>query len=125
MTPVDSFLHSVRGAFAPSYDTAWIWAALVATVSTLIVLGRWRAGLMRRRAGTAAFAAFAAEKGLGTEQTRLLAQLGTGIGAAPLAIGTSLDAFERATAHLLASETPTPASGIARPERDGAEDVFR
>jgi len=124
MTPVDSFLHSVRGAFTPSYDTAWIGAALVAAVATLVVLGRWRARLVERRAGTAAFAAFVAEKRLAGAQTRLLAQLGAAAGAPPLVIGSNLDAFERATAQLLASETPTAASGVARSERDGADDVF-
>ena len=124
MTPVDSFLHSVRGAFTPSYDTTWIWAVLLAAVTTFIVLARWRTRSMGRRAGAAAFAAFVAEKRLGGEQTRLLAQLGAGIEVPALEVGNSLDAFERATARLLASETPTPASGIARPERDGADDVF-
>jgi len=124
MTPVDSFLHSVRGAFTPTYDTAWIWAALLATVTTLVVLARYRGGLARRRASAAAFATFVAEKRLSGEQTRLLARLATGIGLTPLDVGSTLDAFERATATLLAGETPTAASGLARPERDGAEDLF-
>jgi len=128
MTPVDTFLHSVRGAFTPSLDTAWIWAAIVAgilaAVTTFVVLGRWRARLLRNRAGAAAFAAFVAEKRLSGEQTRLLTQLGGAGGAAALAVGTNLDLFERATAQALAAEIPTPASGIPRSERDGADDVF-
>jgi len=122
MTPVDSFLHSVRGAFTPSYDTTWIWAVILSAVATVVVVGRWRARRLRGRAGAAAFAAFAGEKHLGGEQTRLLAQLAAGIGASPLAVGNALDVFERATAHALASETPTPASGISR--SDGADDLF-
>jgi len=124
MTPVDSFLHSVRGAFTPSYDTAWIWAVLLSAVATLVVLARWRAARLRGRAGAAEFAAFVADKRLGGEQTRSLAQLAAGIGASPLSVGTSLDLFERATAQALADATPTAASGLPRPERDGADDVF-
>lgn len=124
MTPVDTFLHSVRGAFTPGYDTAWIWAALVATVTTVVVLGRWRARVLRSRADAATFAAFVAEKRLSGEQTRLLIQLGARGGASTLAVGTNLDAFERATAQMVASEPPTPASGIPRSEQDGADDIF-
>ena len=124
MSPVDSFLHSVRGAFAPSYDTAWIGAVIVAAVTTGILLGRWRARLLRRRADVASFAAFVSEKRLSGAQSRLLAQLGARIGLPPLEVGAHLDAFERATAQMLASETPTPASGMVRSERDGGDDVF-
>src|SRR3569623_339579 len=122
MTPVDSFLHSVRGAFTPSYDTTWIWAVILSAVATVVVGGRWRARRLRGRAGAAAFAAFAGELHLGGEQTRLLAQLAAGSGASPLAVGNALDVFERATAHAPAAETPTPASGISR--SDGADDLF-
>lgn len=124
MTPVDTFLHSVRGAFTPSHDTAWIWAAILAAVTTVVLLGRWRAGLLRNRAGAAAFAAFVADKRLSGEQTRLLTELGARSRVSALAVGTNLDLFERATAQALAGELPTPASGIPRAERDGAEDVF-
>lgn len=124
MTPVDSFLHSVRGAFTPSYDTTWIWAVVLSAAATVIVLGRWRARRLRGRAGAAEFAAFVGDKRLSGEQTRLLTKLAGGIGAPPLAVGSALDLFERATALALGAETPTGASGIPRLERDGADDVF-
>ena len=124
MTPVDSFLHSVRGAFTPSYDTVWVWAALLSVVVTVIVLGRWHARRLRGRAGAAAFAAFVTEKRLSGEQTRMLVKLGAGIGVSALAVGQALDLFERATAQALGAETPTAGSGVRRKEHDGADDVY-
>ena len=129
MTPVDSFLHSVRGAFTPSHDTAWIGAVVLAAVAAIVpavlFVGRWRARQLRGRAGEAAFAGFAAEKHLTGEQTQLLVRVAARIGASPLAVGASLDLFERATAQTLASETPTAASGVSRAgEGRGADDIF-
>jgi len=129
MTPVDSFLHSVRGAFTPSQDTAWIWVLFVAGVAALVpaivLLGRWRARRLLGRADQAAFAGFAAEKRLSVEQMRLLTQLAAGLGASPVAVGASLDLFERATAQALGAETATAASGVSRGgEGSGADDLF-
>lgn len=125
MTPVDSFLHSVRGAFAPSWGATWLWGVFAAAVAVAALGLRWRGRWLRGRADATAFASFVADKRLSGEQTRRLVELAARAGDAPLAVATSLDLFERATALALAGETPTAASGMPRsPDNPGPDDVF-
>jgi hypothetical protein len=126
MTPVDTFLHSVRGAFSPSPtgEAGWLWAAFGLAVLLAILGQRWWAIRARGRAAKMAFARLLAERRLSAAEGRLLERLGKLASVAPVLVATHLDVFERATGRELATHTPTTASGTHEVTSAASDDVF-
>ena len=76
MTPVDTFLRSVRGAFQPGNGISpWSWAAVALSVPLLALSSRWWNRRVRERAAEAAFAARLVERRLSAADGRLLLTL--------------------------------------------------
>jgi len=126
MTPVDTFLHSVRGAFSPSPtgEAGWLWAAFGLAVLLAILGQRWWASRARGRAAKTAFARLLAERRLSAADGRLLERLGKLASVTPALVATHLDVFEGATARELATQTPTTASGTNEATSASPGDVF-
>lgn len=112
MTPVDTFLQSVRAAFKPAEGMpAWGWAALVFAVLAVVGLVRWRARQTSSRQDEAAFARLLQERRVSTADGTAIARLAQAAALPPLSVASRLDAFERATARALAGHSP-PAPGV-------------
>jgi choline dehydrogenase-like flavoprotein len=119
MTPVDTFLRSVRTAFQPGEGIpTWIWPCIALAVPLAIALRRWSVLHARRRQDETAFARLLTAQGLSTADGAVLLQLASRSSQPPLDVATRLDAFERATARALAGQ-PLPAT--APPTPDGRE----
>jgi hypothetical protein len=113
MTPVDTFLQSVRAAFKPAEGMpAWGWAALLFVILAVVGLVRWRARQASSREDRAALARLLQERRLSSADGAAIARLAQAGGLPPLAVASRLDAFERATARALAGQTPpSPTAG--------------
>ena len=130
MTPVDTFLRSVRTAFQPGDGIpAWSWPCIAIAVVLAIGLRRWTARRARRREDETAFARVLTAQGVSAADGTFLSHLASRSSLPPREVATRLDAFERATAVALAGRPPpTPTLATATPEGGdataSADDVF-
>ena len=124
MTPVDTFLQSVRAAFKPAEGMpAWAWAAVMLAILSIALLARWWSRRARDQQSEAAFARILLEKRLSAADGAVLVRLAQAVPLPPLEVVSRLEAFERATARALASQTPpAPTVGsAATPPGDGTD----
>ncbi|MEA2698725.1 MAG: hypothetical protein QOI66_2996 [Myxococcales bacterium] len=107
MKPVDSFFSGLRGAFHPDDDAGVVLLVLLAAALVGVLIWFVR---RRRRQATAAveeWRRFVAQHHLTINDVEVLEALAAVAGQSPLAIGSRLEAFEKATAAALQNQAPT------------------
>lgn len=124
MTPVDTFLQSVRAAFKPTEGMpAWVWAVALLGGLALAVLARWWARRAHSQHDQMAFAQLLLEKRVPTADAAEIVRWARAVAVTPLAVISRLEAFERATARALAGQSPPPPTA-GTTDATAGDDVF-